>query len=108
MKNSIKNYHREELLNLAYEMGIPIRSTEDLKQFEFELVINGDLPEAVYDQSKNEINPHSNDIKKILELVTKMDSSINPEPSPYQSKKELISARAKADIKRDSITNKRK
>lgn len=106
----MKNYHREELLNLAYNMGVTIRSVEDLKQFEFEMVINGDLDESVLIKSTTDdtIVYDSDNIKKILELIIKLDVSINPEPSIYQSKKELLSARAKADIKRDTISKKKK
>ncbi|GGI29048.1 hypothetical protein GCM10008119_35690 [Pedobacter mendelii] len=90
-------------------MGIVIKSDDDLIQFEYELVVNKDLPESVLDkpQAFDESESGAN-IKEILDLVSKMEKSINPEPSRYQTKKELFKAKAEADIKRDTITNKRK
>ncbi|KQS41747.1 hypothetical protein [Pedobacter sp. Leaf194] len=49
------NYHRQSLLNLAYEMGITIKSDDDLIQFEYELVINGDLDESLLTDNSGEM-----------------------------------------------------
>lgn len=39
-------YERIDLLNLAWNMGVPITSKEDLIFFEFDLINNGDLDQA--------------------------------------------------------------
>jgi len=122
----MKDYHRQDLLSLAYNMGVEIRSDADLIQFECEMILNGDLEiednvevdlKSVSENSDisetlNKIIQTNNNVeeylKQILNTVSNTDSALNPKPSSYQSKKELISAKAKADIKRDTITNKRK
>ena len=90
-------------------MERPIKSDDDLIQFEYELIINGDLPESALDKVKLDAqSKRAESIEEILDIVSKMNKSINPEPSSYQSKKEMLKAKAVADIKRDTITNKRK
>jgi hypothetical protein len=99
-------------------------SDADMIQFECEMMLNGDFvgenvislkrltDNADISASLNTIVKNNNNkieyLEKILNIVSKTDKSINPEQSAYQSKKELISAQARADIKRDTITNKRK
>ena len=122
----MKDYHRQDLLSLAHEMGILIRSDADLIQFECEMILNGDLEiednsevdlksipsNSNISESLDKIIQTNNNVeeylKKILNTVSNTDTALNPKPTAYQSKKELISAKAKADIKRDTITNKRK
>ncbi|WP_431293420.1 hypothetical protein [Pedobacter sp. P26] len=99
----MNNICREKLLKLVQELGTLIKSEEGTMQFAF--VITGDLSKLL---DQDQLDGNNSDIKKILELVTNIDNIINPEPSVYQSKKELIMARAKADIKKDTITNKKK
>lgn len=67
--------------------------------------------ENVYEEL-NVLNKHldnrNHKLEEILNIVSKIDKSLNPERSVYQSKKDMVAARAKADIKRDTIINKRK
>ena len=66
----MKKYHRQDLLNLAYEMGVPIRSDLDLITFECELVINGDFDESMIEQ------PEAENKSLNQELLRKQDEQI--------------------------------
>jgi len=69
----MKDYQRQDLLNLAYEMGVTIRSDADLIQFECEMILNGDLDlEIIQPQVKDNI-----DVQGVLDHQLKLIKDIH-------------------------------
>lgn len=71
----MKDYHRQDLLSLAHEMGVLIRSDADLIQFECEMILNGDLeieqitPDAFSNDSYQSIAEKQTEQLKLIQDI---------------------------------------
>lgn len=94
-------YKREQLLNLAWEMGYPIKSDRDLIDFETELIINGDLDESIRDDASDQkqiedIAERTKQMQKRVDDLHKAMFNTSPEKTATAVKD--ITDRTKAEL----------